>query len=323
LAPTPGEQFFQFSPLTTGCSNRRYHQYQFLVFSQGRASNNFFLVQLNGTEIGEMMKGFLYTGICLTGAAAFALSGVSKASAATVNWDAFAIRPTTYTNTTVTEDGTGDGLNVAVTTDASTKVGYGTDYFNGKSLSAISTVTWDLVSGTNIEYLNLWVTDGNGNYTDFSPDLINAARTDFVSGGAGMLNGVNLQTAGAMIFETDFSADTDGWLTGTGAYHLADITGLGQTLTWADGPNAGKVATLAEIAANNPDLKLTSPFPDPGWSFAGSGAAKAPSAVNIIFDGPSGAWDSHISNVRLPEPATLSLVAFGAMGLLARRRRTA
>jgi hypothetical protein len=267
------------------------------------------------------MKGFVYTGMCLAGAAAFALSAVSTASAAPVDWNAFEIRNAASPNTTITEDGTGDGLTVNVLADNSTKVGYGTDYFNGKPLSAISTVSWDLVSGTNIEYLNLWVTDGNGNYTDFSPDLINAARSDFVSGGAGMLNGVNLQTAGTMLFETNFSADTDGWLAGSGPNHFNNITALGQTLVWADGPNAGKVATLAEIAANNPDLKLASPFPTPGWSYAGSGAAKASSALNIIFDGPGGAWSSHISNVQLPEPASLSLLAFGAMGLMARRRR--
>jgi hypothetical protein len=42
--------------------------------------------------------------------------------------------------------------------------------------------------------------------------------------------------------------------------------------------------------------------------------------VNLIFDTAS-AGTFQISDVRLPEPASLSLLAFGAMGLMARRRR--
>lgn len=66
----------------------------------------------------------------------------------------------------LSENAAGDGYTFA-TPRSGQKVGYGTTFFDGKRINQLESVNWTHVSGMNggiITYLNMWVTDGNGNY---------------------------------------------------------------------------------------------------------------------------------------------------------------
>ena len=65
----------------------------------------------------------------------------------------------------LSENEPGDGFSYG-TPSGGQKVGYGTKFFDGYKINSISSVNWNLISG-NIgigPYLNIWVTDGLGNY---------------------------------------------------------------------------------------------------------------------------------------------------------------
>lgn len=65
----------------------------------------------------------------------------------------------------LSENTGGDGFSFK-TPQAGQKVGYGTKFFDGFKLNTIESVNWNLLSGNSgiMPYLNIWVTDGNGNY---------------------------------------------------------------------------------------------------------------------------------------------------------------
>lgn len=71
----------------------------------------------------------------------------------------------------LTENAAGDGFSFS-TPRAGQKVGYGTDFFDGLKLNSIQTVNWNLISGNGgiVPYLNIWVTDGLGNYAIISSE---------------------------------------------------------------------------------------------------------------------------------------------------------
>jgi hypothetical protein len=283
--------------------------------------------------------------IVCAAAAVLGLGGVAAQAApqTVVDWHAFEIRNTGATTITeLTQSGPSGpaitGVKIEVTSagnynpntagntspytiSGSTKVGFGTDYFNGKPLSSISSISWNLDQGAN-PYINLWVSDGT-NYIDFTPGLAKVTNDDLISGSTNSLNGVNLQSAGAYLYEGDFSSDVASWLAGSGnslkAASNHNPLQKGDVLVWKDGPYAGQAATLAEIAANNPNLIMASPDPTYG-SWVSTGAARASSAVNLIFDAGS-PTTLEISSVAVPEPSALGLVGLAGLALLARRRR--
>ena len=71
----------------------------------------------------------------------------------------------------LTENVAGDGF-LYSTPRAGQKVGYGTDFFDGQKLNSIQSVNWTLLSGNSgiVPYLNIWVTDGLGNYAVISSE---------------------------------------------------------------------------------------------------------------------------------------------------------
>jgi len=71
----------------------------------------------------------------------------------------------------LTENAAGDGF-LYSTPRAGQKVGYGTDFFDGQKLKTIQSVSWTLLSGNSgiVPYLNIWVTDGLGNYAVISSE---------------------------------------------------------------------------------------------------------------------------------------------------------
>jgi hypothetical protein len=75
------------------------------------------------------------------------------------------------TDVLLTENTAGDGF-LYSTPRAGQKVGYGTDFFDGMKLNSIQTVNWTLISGNSgiVPYLNIWVTDGLGNYAVISSE---------------------------------------------------------------------------------------------------------------------------------------------------------
>ena len=75
------------------------------------------------------------------------------------------------TDVLLTENANGDGF-LYSTPRAGQKVGYGTDFFDGQKLNSIQSVNWTLLSGNSgiVPYLNIWVTDGLGNYAVISSE---------------------------------------------------------------------------------------------------------------------------------------------------------
>ena len=65
----------------------------------------------------------------------------------------------------LSENEPGDGFSYG-TPLGGQKVGYGTKFFDGYKINSISSVNWNLISGNPGigPYLNIWVTDGRGNY---------------------------------------------------------------------------------------------------------------------------------------------------------------
>ena len=105
------------------------------------------------------------------------------------------------------ENTMGDGFSYS-TPRAGQKVGYGTDFFDGQKLNSIQSVNWTLISGNSgiVPYLNIWVTDGLGNYA------VIASENNYV--------GSNFSTRTEWkIFEFGSSKTNFNWLfdSGTGA----------------------------------------------------------------------------------------------------------
>jgi hypothetical protein len=159
------------------------------------------------------------------------------------------------TDMIVEENPAGDGFS-AETPLSGQKVGYGTHAFDGMQINTIETVNWDKVSGKAnvVAYLNMWVTDGNGNYAIISSE--NDYRgTDFAT------------RQEWKVFE--FGPTTDlNWLFSDGG-----ATRVNQYLV-----HNGMNTTLAELGDN---IVLESPtFPQ---SYIGTGAPRAGYAFNLIF----------------------------------------
>lgn len=75
------------------------------------------------------------------------------------------ISATWDTDIELSENEPGDGFSYG-TPRGGQKIGYGTKFFDGYKINTISSVNWNLISGNPGigPYLNIWVTDGQGNY---------------------------------------------------------------------------------------------------------------------------------------------------------------
>ena len=73
----------------------------------------------------------------------------------------------------LSENAAGDGFSFG-TPQSGQKVGYGTKFFDGMKLNTIKSVNWNwnIIAGNGgiIPYLNIWVTDGAGNYAVISSE---------------------------------------------------------------------------------------------------------------------------------------------------------
>ena len=96
----------------------------------------------------------------------------TTANRITVPWD---------TDIELSENEPGDGFSYS-TPRGGQKVGYGTKFFDGYKINTISSVNWNLISGNPGigPYLNIWVTDGQGNYAIIASEN-NYRGTDFTT----------------------------------------------------------------------------------------------------------------------------------------------
>ncbi len=85
------------------------------------------------------------------------------------------------TDIILSENEPGDGFSYG-TPRAGQKVGYGTKFFDGDKINSISSVNWNLISGNPGigPYLNIWVTDGQGNYAVIASEN-DYRNTDFTT----------------------------------------------------------------------------------------------------------------------------------------------
>jgi hypothetical protein len=216
----------------------------------------------------------------------------------------------------VQENLDGDGF-VASTPRSGQKVGYGTSAFNGLQLNDLVTVDWDKVTGPlNLTaYLNIWVTDGLGNYAVIS------SENDY--------RGETFATrAEWKIFEFGPGSDFD-WLFDSG-----DGTRVDQYLQ-----RNGSNVTLADFSDDilvfagpvGPTLGVGTGAPRAGYGFNiiwGDTAANFTNGNPYEVDNVMVKWNSTVytagdPNAPVPEPATMTLMGLGLIGLVVRSRKRA
>jgi hypothetical protein len=183
------------------------------------------------------------------------------------------------------------------------KTGYGTSAFDGQTIGALTAVSYTRVdAGPKDPYLNIWITNGVKSAV-IAPVVGMNGSGNYTSNN---INGVNLQTLGFNIYETDFSDLS--WLGVAGATRVNAALIAG-----------GNAVTLSQIAG------LTIQDPGSYSGFVGTGAPKNGTGLNLIFGDTQGNFAQPlpyiISNVAVPEPTTLT--ALGAASVLGFRRRRA
>ena len=244
------------------------------------------------------------------------------AHATTVDFETFNIRnsnanggtiiPPWDPNLVIVENGDQDGF-LAETPEGGQKVGYGTSAFDGCELNDFVTVDWDKISGKAgvYAYLNIWVTDGNGNYA------VIASENDY--------RGTDFATrAEWKIFE--YSGTNFDWLfdSGTGGRSSQYLTLNGSNATLADisddvyvyaGPGVG--ATGVGTGAPQGGYGFNIIFGDTQSNFVGSYEIDN---VAVTLDKGNGP-EVYNAGAPVPEPATVSLLLMGLGGMAIRQRR--
>lgn len=164
------------------------------------------------------------------------------------------------TDIILNENAAGDGFTFG-TPRGGQKVGYGTNFFDGVKLNTIETVNWNWLSvpanSGIVPYLNIWVTDGLGNYAVIASEN-NYKGTDF---------GTRTEWK---VFEFGVSSSNLDWLfdSGTGAKSAT------QYLT-----HNGINATLSELSDR---IVIGDPgvYPSPN---VGTGAPRGGYGFNLIW----------------------------------------
>ena len=167
------------------------------------------------------------------------------------------ITPPWDSDMSIIENVEGDGF-TAVTPRGGQKVGYGTSFFDTRSVTTLQTVNWDKISGKAglVSYLNIWVTDGT-NYA------VIASENDYRNQDFAIRQEWK-------VFEYDTSVALD-WLCASGA----GARDGSQYLTCG-----GSRVTLADLGAN---IKILSPSFTVPPSYVGTGAPRAGYGFNLIF----------------------------------------
>lgn len=158
----------------------------------------------------------------------------------------------------VSEDLSGAGFSAA-TPRGGQKVGYGTNYFDGRLLNTLDTVSWVRLTGdpARVAYLNIWVTDGN-KYAIISSEN-NYVGTDFAT------------RTEWKVFEYDATGGDSSaldWLCASG-----NGGRVNQYLT-CDGTNA-TLSDLTDVMIKSP----TGTYP----SYVGTGAPRGGYGFNLIW----------------------------------------
>jgi hypothetical protein len=168
------------------------------------------------------------------------------------------ISPPWDSDIVLSENAGGDGFTYG-TPRGGQKVGYGTKFFDGIKINTIETVNWSLIFGNSgiVPYLNIWVTDGNGNYA------VIASENNY--------QGTNFATRQEWkIFEYGPSTSNFNWLfaAGTGGRDAAQYLTLN-----------GSRVTLSQLGDN---IIVGDPgvYPSPN---VGTGAPRGGFGFNLIW----------------------------------------
>lgn len=257
---------------------------------------------------------------CMILGLALLAGGVAQA-AQIVEFETFNIRNNNGTTTSpwdgnlyVQENGEGDGF-TASTPLSGQKVGYGTSSFDGFQLNDLNTVDWDKISGpANLTaYLNIWVTDGLGNYAVIS------SENDY--------RGTNFLTRTEWkIFEFGPSNSNFNWLfdSGTGGRNNQYLQRNGSNVTLADLSNnivvfAGPVGPTTGVGTG---------APRGGYGFNiiwGDTAANFTNGNPYTVDNVTVQWNGEDYQagavVPIPAAAGLGMLGMGLTGFMARLRK--
>lgn len=199
---------------------------------------------------------------------------------------------------------------------AGQKVGYGTSQFDGQPLSAIGSMTYSPTDpGPGLTpYTNVWVTDGT-HYAAITPFDHSAGDETEVLGKP--WSSLNVKIAETVLTTTGVNVGAMDWL-----YPGAMVNNTGSRILEN---SSGTPLTFADLASN-----LTVQSPDfSTYLIAGTGAARGGFGLNLIFGDTSSNYNAALpyivsdvtATAATPEPASIGLLAMGAVGLMARRRR--
>ena len=179
----------------------------------------------------------------------------------------------------------------------------------GKGLTVNSTGTLLLTSNAPTKFINSGTTINTGSKVS----MVDGTVGTFTFGGTAAISGADLKLGAAPLFtfELDAAGGADklvftGAATVTAAGAIIDVTGLGGSLQLGD-------YTLITAASGN-GLGTSA------WSLASSQITVGSNTYSLSLANSTGT--AEILTV-IPEPATMTLMSLGLVGLLARRRRMA
>jgi hypothetical protein len=241
-----------------------------------------------------------------------ALLAGSTAQAAVIDFEEFWIRG----GGTATELPGQDGVEF-VTAVGGDKAGYGTSYFDGMQFESLQSVSFliENAPGPWMPYINIWITDGLGNYAIVANEPSNPEYNPYYA-------------------NYPYAADNT-----QVSLNLTGMTfKIHETLQVPNPPNTNygwlggdSFITYAELAASNWTIA------DP-TNWGGTGAPKAGHGFNLVYGDTlsnyvSGDEGYVISNVTIngnleagavvpiPAAAPLGLLGMGLIGLISRRRK--